>query len=209
MNIKGLVALTFLLVAAFPGRASAQEQKPPEFIILDEKHDTNTWVNRTGEVYLAVNVYLTRGAEGRSYLPLEIAVANPGEKGVTLTRDSFTLYDQAGNAFPAATPKELVKNYGRLVNDRTKMTRSRSMTPVFQGYNTMRSQFAPNPRMAEGVSNVVTDRVDIPSGYMIMDLLYFKMPVTNLTGKYLELRVVIKGIEAPQTIKFMVDLPKK
>jgi len=80
---------------------------------------------------------------------------------------------------------------------------------VFQGYNTMRSQFAPNPRMAEGVSNVVTDRVDIPSGYMIMDLLYFKMPVTNLTGKYLELRVVIKGIEAPQTIKFMVDLPKK
>ena len=208
--------LPWILVLTVPaGAAEAvfpQEQQQPgksEIVLLDERHDLNTWVNKEGPIDLAVNVYVSRGSEGREYFPLEIAIANPTQKGISLTRDSFTLYDQAGTAYPVATPKEIIKKYHRLGSDRTKLTRNRTMIPVFQGYQTIRSQMEPNPRPQPGVSNVVMDRVDIPSGYMISDLLYFKMPVTKLTGKYLELRMTVKGYDEPMTVKFMVDMPEK
>jgi hypothetical protein len=208
MKSPALSAVILLAALVLVGITTGSPAPQAKMIVLDQKVDNNTWVNREGTLYLTVNVFLTRGADKQAYIPLEIGVANPSGKTVTLTRDSFILVDQDGNTYPMTPPKEIMKKYGRVNFDRSKSALSHTTTPVFNGFNFVRSQFEPNPRMTPGTSNVITDQVEIPTSFAIADLIYFQMPAKGLKGTYFELRVTAAGLEEPQTIKFAIDLPK-
>ncbi|NIM01294.1 MAG: hypothetical protein GTN89_12530, partial [Acidobacteria bacterium] len=49
---------------------------------------------------LIVDTRATRYREQSPYIPLEIAIANNGLRQIALTRESFTLIDEAGNRYP-------------------------------------------------------------------------------------------------------------
>ena len=202
---KTALFLTIFPALSFFAVAVAAREPQTKTIFLDQKSDSNTWINREGLLYLAVNVFLTRGSDKQAYIPLEIGVANPGDKEVVLTRDSFTLIDQDGNTYPVTPPKEIRKNYGRLSFDRSKAALTHTTVPVFNGFHFVRSQFEPNPRVSFETSNMVVDKLELPSRFAMMDILYFKMPSTGLKGKYFELRLTVKGLDEAPSIKFMVD----
>jgi hypothetical protein len=193
------IALTLLLlgtVSCAPRplpRASAPAQVDPKFSMTSYIEDGNL-------VTLIVGTRPTRYREERAYIPLEVAVANKGLTSLTLTRESFTLVDQDGQRYPAATPRELAERYGNLDLDR----RLGEIEPVvasrFISYSRIPSNFSP------GFDVPIERRVlHLPRFGYALDYLYFPRPGTGVLGRRFELFVNAPELPSPVFVRFEVE----
>ncbi len=167
---------------------------------LDRKLSTFAFIEQGDLVTLIVDTRSTRYRADQPYIPLEICIANNGLKKLALTRESFTLIDDANNRYPAAGPRELMEGYEFLDFDRKLNELEAIVFNKFAAYTRYGSNFSPT-RTRTGI---VRDLVALPRfGYMI-DYLYFPMPVDGITGKTFELFVDSPDLPDPVFVRFLV-----
>ncbi len=144
----------------------------------------------------------TRAAKQRAkdeYMPLEFALAIKGIKGITLTRESFTLVDEAGKRYPAVGPQELQANYHNIDLDR----RLGDILPIsntrFISYNRIPSNFSPGFD-----DSVDRPRLNLPRYNWAYDFIYFPRPTEGVRGHRFELHVTAPELPHEILIKFKV-----
>ena len=167
---------------------------------LDFKLSMHAWMEEGRIATVIVDTLATRDRGPEPYVPLEIIVANNGLKMVTLTRESFTLVDAAGNRYPAAGPRELLERYEFLDRDRELAELTGIVANKFATYRLYPSQFSPS----RSEPQIVRDQVALPKFGLIHDLLYFPSPPNGVMGQRFELFVDATELEDPLFVKFEV-----
>jgi hypothetical protein len=200
-NIKSFLTVFFVL-AVFLASAAAQDSQETKVVKLDVKYDSTTYVNRGPQVILVVNTYLMQKLDKKqAYIPVEVGIGNAASSKVTLSREEFTLVDEAGNIYGVVSGKEIEQNYKRLNFDHEKARIPHIMGPIFAGYTPVIARFTPEAKPG----SLVYDKIDLSGNDALVDILYFKMPAANVKGKTFELRLAAPNLKAPASIKFKVD----
>ena len=168
---------------------------------LDRRLDSFTYMEEGDLITLCVSTYATRFHEEDKYIPVEIAVANRSLNNLTLTRESFTLIDEAGNRYSLVPSKELLENYDKQDFDRRFGHILSVVLGKFDLYQPVDSNFEPE-RMS---ARIVYDKVELPKFSWTADMLYFDKPKTGLKGKKFELFLTAKELAEPVFVKFMVE----
>jgi len=201
----GVIVALLCASAVFVGCASLQPMRGQETTGLDRKLSTFAFIEEGDLVTLIVDTKATRYREDSPYIPLEIAIANKGLRQIALTRESFTLIDEQGNRYPAATPRELIESYEFLDLDRNQLAELEGI--IFNKFAAMArypSQFSPTRGANFGRSNIVRDLVSLPKHGYLLDFVYFPAPKTGLLGHRFELFLGSQHLETPVFVKFEV-----
>jgi len=187
------------------GCAARQPVRGQETDALDRKLSTFAFIEQGDLMTLIVDTKATRYRENTPYFPLEIAIANNGLRQIALTRESFTLIDEAGNRYPAASPKELIEGYEFLDLDRNQLAELEGIIfNKFAAFARYPSMFSPTRGYSRGRSNLVRDLVSLPKFGYLLDFVYFPAPAGGLLGKRFELFVDSQQLENPVFVKFEV-----
>lgn len=200
-NVK-LFLTAFFVLGVFLASAAAQDSQQTKVVKLDVKYDPTTYVNRGPQIILVVNTYLMQKLdEKQAYIPVEVGIGNAASSKVTLSREGFTLVDQAGNTYSPVSGKEIEKNYQRLNFDHERAQIPHIMGPIFSGYKPVTARLTPEAKPR----SLVYDKIDLSGNDALIDILYFKMPSANVKGKIFELRLTAPNLKEPVSIKFKVD----
>jgi hypothetical protein len=201
----GRVAAALCLLVPLVGCAARQQITGQETSGLDRKLSTFAFIEEGDLMTLIVDTKATRYREKTAYFPLEIAIANNGLRQLALTRESFTLIDEEGNRYPAASPKELMENYEFLDLDREQLAELEGIIfNKFAAYARYPSKFSPTRNYSFGRSNIVRDLVSLPKFGYLLDFIYFPAPQGGLLGKRFDLFVDSAQLEDPVFVKFEV-----
>jgi len=199
-----IVIVVFALLAG--GCASRQPMRGQQASDLDRKLSTYAFIEEGDLVTVIVGTRATRYREESAYIPLEICIANNGLKRLILTRESFTLVDEEGNRYPAASPRELMQGYDFLDLDRERLAElSQIIFNKFAAYTRYGSKFSPTHAAVTGRENIVRDMVSLPKFGYILDFIYFPAPRTGLKGHRFELFVESPDLPDPVFVKFIVE----
>lgn len=201
--LAGVVCIAWGCAARQPMRGQAADD-------LDRKLSTFVYIEEGDLLSFIVGTRATRYREKSPYMPLEICIGNRGLKQLTLTRESFTLVDEEGNRYPAASPRELMESYDFLDLDRQSLAELDGI--IFNKFATFTrypSKFSPtrtsNPaRTLAGSSELVRDMVSLPRFGYLVDFIYFPLPQTGLMNKRFELFLESPDLEDPVFVRFVV-----
>ena len=200
-----VAVLSICALALLAACAARQQIRGQETSGLDRKLSTFAYIEEGDLLTLIVDTKATRYREKNAYFPLEIEVANNGLRQLALTRESFTLIDEAGNRYPAASPKELIENYEFLDLDRDQLAELEGIVfnkfAAFQRYS---SRFSPTRNSTFGRSDIVRDLVSLPKFGYLLDFIYFPAPKDGLLGKRFDLFLSSQQLEEPVFVKFEV-----
>ena len=202
------VRVVSVLLVLVLGAACAGVREPmrgQETSGLDRKLSTFAFIEQGEIMTLIVDTKATRYREATAYIPIEIAIANNGLRQIVLTRESFTLIDEEGNRYPAASPKELIESYEFLDLDRDQLSELQGIVfNRFAAHQRYPSMFSPTRNFTHGRSNLVRDLVSLPKHGYLLDFVYFPAPKTGLLGHRFELFVDSQQLESPVFVKFEV-----
>jgi hypothetical protein len=220
-----LLAPVILLALAATG-PGARSQTPdgeaaeaaPE---LSRKLGAFVYIEEGRDLIFTVGVRAAAFHENDDYFPLEISLTNK-QKGTVwvVTRESFTLFDEAGNEYEVPTQTELMKGYKKRHTD-SRLFESRSVTATkLEGYRQVPSNFFPDPvtginREPDTTSDlsgvppastslVPIERVEVHSLFFLQDVLYFPHPEGRLIGPRFSLEFRAEGLEEPARIAFRI-----
>lgn len=198
-----------LLGVAFVACASRQPMRGQNVTGLDRKLSRFAYIEEGELVTLIVGTRAAYFREESEFIPLEIAIANTGVRALTLTRESFTLIDENGARYPAATPRELIDGYEMLDFDRESMAELESiLTTKFAAFQRYPAKFSPTrtyDRDGEFSSNLVRDTVSLPKFGYIIDYVYFPKPQTGVRDHKFELFLDAPELEDAVFVKFAVE----
>jgi len=199
--------LALALAALVLGSCARREIRGQETTGLDRKLSTYAWIEEGDLVTFVVGTRAARDRDGSGYVPVEIAIANTGLKNLVVTRESFTLVDEDGNRYPAATPQELLAGYEYLDIDRDALGELRGiLTTKFATYSGYPSRFSPTRGVASRfASTVVRDRVVLPRFGYLIDYVYFPEPATGIRDHRFELFLDSQSLPDPVFVKFAVE----
>jgi hypothetical protein len=188
---------------------------------LSRKLGAFVYIEEGLDLTLTVGVRAAGFREEDPYFPLEISLTNK-QTGVTwvVTRESFTLFDEAGNEYEMPTHTELMEGYKKRHAD-TRLFEARSVTATkLEGYRQVESNFFPDPVTGiygepdshgdlsdvppVSTSLVPIERVEVHGMFFFQDVLYFPHPQGKLTGPRLSLEFRAEGLEEPARIAFRI-----
>ncbi len=199
---RSLFSLLILLATACATRQPMTGQTPPN---VDRKLSTFAYIEEGKLATFIVDTRATRYRGKDAYIPIEIAIANVGVKQLTLTRESFTLVDDKGGRYPCASPRELLDNYDFLDLDRDLEELQGITFNRFGALTRYPCNFSPTHfAVREGQSRVVIDRIQLPKFGYVLDMIYFPMPATGLTGHTFELAMTAPELTDAIFVKFEV-----
>jgi hypothetical protein len=216
-------AIVLGLAVAGPGaRSQTPEASPDETAPeLSRKLGAFVYIEEGLDLVFTVGVRAAAFHEGDAYFPLEISLANK-QKGTAwvVTRESFALFDEAGNEYGVPTHQELMEGYEKRHAD-SRLFDSRPVTATkMQGYRLLESNFFPDPVIGIYEQPAATDdmssvppvsgslvpieRVEVHSLFFIQDVLYFPRPEGRLIGPRFSLEFRAEGLEEPARISFRI-----
>lgn len=151
-------------------------------------------------VSLLVDTEAARRREQAKMIPFGVGVANIGLDRLTLTRESFTLIDDAGRRYPMASMAE-ARAAGLLTEyDRTLSADARAaFLSRFSYWPFVRSAFF--PRVERGLAR---DHIQLPRRSATYDVLYFPHPEGRLVGRRYELWMDTAELSEAVFVKFAV-----
>jgi len=200
-----VAALSMFALVVLTSCAARQPIQGQETSALDRKLSTFAYIEQGDLVTLIVDTRATRYREKSPYIPLEIVIANNGLRQIVLTLESFTLIDEEGNRYPAASPRELIEGYEFLDLDRNQLAELEGIVfNKFAAYAKYPSMFSPTRDFTSSRSNIVRDLVSLPKFGYLLDFIYFPAPKNGLLGKRFELHVDSQQLEDTVFVKFEV-----
>ena len=206
----GVCVVTAGLIWATAGCGARQPMRGQPADDLDRKLSTFVFIEEGDLLSFIVGTRAARYRDESPYMPLEVAIGNRGLKKLTLTRESFTLVDEQGNRYPAASPRELMESYDFLDLDRQSLAElDEIIFNKFATFTRYPSKFSPtrtsNPlRTLSGGSELVRDMVALPRVGYLVDFIYFPAPQSGLLGRRFELVLESPDLEDPVFVKFVV-----
>ena len=206
MRDRACLALTMALAMACVGCPVRTEIRGVETTGLDRKLSTFAFIEEGDIVSFIVDTRATRYRENDAFIPLEICVANRGLKKLTLTRESFILFDDEGNRYHTASPRDLIEGYEWLDQDRNLGELAGILFNRFGAFNRYPSSFSPTrlrPRDPFS-SGIVRDRVSLPRFGFMIDFIYFPMPTTRVLNRRFELHMEATELPHAIFVKFVV-----
>ena len=208
MSRRNLLAGSLCLVLCLTALSCASRQPidSGRAADLDRKLSTYAFIEEGALVTFIVGTRATRYRGEDTYIPIEICISNNGLRQLILTRESFTLIDEEGNRYPAATPRELIDNYDFLDIDRNGLTELEDIVfNKFAAYTRYGSRFSPTNIAFATQDNLVRDLVSIPKFGYIIDFIYFPTPPTGVKGKRFDLFLESASLPDPVFVKFIVE----
>lgn len=175
-----VVALAVAAVLTVPAAAAPRPN-------VSERYGYSTFRTQTDRVDVLVDGYPASLHPEDAYIPIPVAVARVSAgKAIPLTPESFRLIDDQGNAVPAVSYGELLRNYGKMHFDRSMLfRRPLTLGPYYGTFFRVHGTFYPAPGHATRVQ-----RIEVPAYGLFRDVLYFPMPPAGLNGVLtLELKV--------------------
>jgi len=206
-TLHAAVALVVLVAAA--GCAGRQPIRGQEVTGLDRKLSTFAFIEDGDLVTFVVGTKAARYRDESAFMPVEIAIANVGVKSLEVTREAFTLVDEQGQRYPAASPIELLEGYDFLDLDRTAFAElSGILTSKFATFQRYPSKLSPTRDLLAGqagVSTIVRDTVSLPKFSYFIDYVYFPKPSTGIKGHKFDLFLSSRTLPNPVFVKFAVE----
>lgn len=121
-----------------------------------------------------------------------------------ITRESFYLADPEGNRTGLAPLSEVIRGYRFLNLDRSLLKDRGVLETRFDFYTRIPSRFFPVPAGPE----LVRDRVELPRGTYLQDVLYFPSPRGGLRDRRFDLFLDCKPLEDPVFVTIEVVPPR-
>lgn len=199
------VAVAATVCLALAGCAAGlREMRGTEAGSVDRTLSPFSYIEEGDLVMLVVGTKAARDRDNSPFMPVEVLIANKGQRQLALTRESFTLVDDEGNRYPVASPQELYAGYEFLDLDRSAML---SELPAVVGskvaaFTRYPSKFSPT-RQAQN-AGTVQDLVSLPRYGYLYDYIYFPKPPGGIRGQRFELFVDSPHLEDPVFVKFLV-----
>ena len=198
IRVSALLVLccSLLMAGCAAGSYATRTDGPP----IDPKFSLSSYIAEGKSVVLIVGARAAGIVKGENYVPLEIGVVNTGMKLLSITPESFTLVDEAGNRYPVVSSEELYREYGRIDVDR----RLGEIFPV------MRGKYASYPRIPSNFTSSFAAPTGRPKPVlnrytMMYDLIYFPRPQGGLRGHRFELFMSAPELEDPIFVQFRVS----
>lgn len=167
---------------------------------VSQKLNAFTFYEEDEGLRVFVGVEASRYHDDQTYFPMQIAVGNANARPVTLTTEEFVLTDDKGVFYPLAEHTSIAKEYGKSVFDRSLIETAQFLGNKFVGFDQIPSLFYPNLAFA-GVKN---DRIQLPKGTFLNDVLYFRKPAGPLEGRTFTLTVYFPQQERQMDVKFVL-----
>jgi len=167
--MKVAFVLFFALASAVP--AAAEDPSAQRLVFSGE--------NELGELW--ANIGLTIQRLDEDYIPMVVMIVNHDRAPVLIDRDALRLIGPDGERYPMPTLKELRKNYRKIGLDGRAVSGAGIPYEVWQqNRRLLESNFFPNTLTDRRA--IVVDEVTLPSGYALIDLVYFARPRGLETG---------------------------
>lgn len=133
----------------------------------------STFRERTDQLTLIVSTSLASQRGGEEYIPIPIAVGYAGKgPSISITPESFTLVDAAGNRYPLAGFKDVRQNYAKLRFDRSILRAQPLIVGLqFETSRRVAANFFPAPD-----GNLRTDHINLSPFMWFTDVLYVARP---------------------------------
>jgi hypothetical protein len=164
-----------------------------------EKYALTTYRERVSNVTVLVDSFPASMHDGGAFVPVTVAVGLVAGGNVTVTPESFQLFDRSGNVYPAVSYGEILESYDRLAFDAT-LARRRPIVVGQQFVLSDKLQASFYPNIASGVR---VDNIHLAPYTWFETVVYFPRPIAGLGG-VMALEVAGGGIESPIYVKFRV-----
>jgi hypothetical protein len=165
---------------------------------MSQKLNPFTFYEADRGLKVFAGVEVSRFHDDETFFPLQVAVGNGNAASVTLTREEFVLTDNQGVYYPLAEHAAISAEYQKSLFDQTLVERSEFLGNKFVGFDQIPSLFFPNPAL-RGVRN---DKIQLPKGTYLSDVLYFRKPTGPLEGRVFTLTVYFPQQERQIDVKF-------
>lgn len=202
-SILAAVALAALIAGCASARRLPQEEG------LHPRLTPFTYIEEGKLVAFSVDTQCTALRDKEPFVPLPVAVANKGLDKLVMTRESFTLVDEAGNRYPLATVQE-ARTLGPLMNNDYRVSEyffdviaTQFHAWRFQSVTLFPVLNAANPLLGSR-RNIVADSIELGKRMWMADILYFPHPKDSLKGKKFELWLSTPDLAEPVFVKFRI-----
>jgi hypothetical protein len=161
-----------------------------------------TYKEERGRLIVLVDALPASFRDDSPYVPIPVAIGlQTYGATVTVSPETFTLVDQAGSSYPAASYREVAEDYDPLLFD-VGLVAGRPITAQqFVLSRRLPASFYPSLGTAARIPEVHLDAYT-----WFRDVIYFPRPDAGLGG-VLTLRLSGGGIEPPLEVRFRVPLP--
>lgn len=178
--------------------ACATRSTRPASSAEDPKFSLSSYIEEGDLVALIVGTRPTGHRADENYIPFEVAIVNKGLKGLTLTRESFTLVDEQGNEYPTVGRDELSRGYGNIDLDR----RLGEIAPVVRGRYTSYKQVPST--LTPSFDKPLEQKLSLYRFSYALDFLYFPRPPTGVRGHHFEVFMRAPELEDPVFVRVKV-----
>ena len=137
--------------------------------------------------------------EKRDAMPVEIVVVNKGLANLTLTRESFTLIDDAGNRYAAIGGGELARRYGNTAVDFRLASLPQLVRRKYGSYGLS------NGYVTETFDRPTPARTRLPRFAYLIDFVYCPKPEGGWRGRTFELFLDSPDLDDPVFVRFTID----
>lgn len=202
-TILAAIALAVLISGCASARRLPQEEG------LHPRLTPFTYIEEGKLVALSVDTQCTGLRDKEPFIPLPVAVSNKGLKRLAMTRESFTLVDEAGNRYPLATVQEartlgpIMANDYRVSEYFFDVIATQFHAWTFQSVTLFPVLNATNPLLGTR-RNIVADNIELAQRMWMTDILYFPHPKGSVKGKKFELWLSSPDLPDPVFVKFRV-----
>lgn len=195
-------------VAVLAGCATSGLGSLPQEQGLNPRLTRFAYIEEGRLVALAVDTAPTRYREKEPYVPFGVGLANFRLPTLHLTRESFTLVDDAGHRYSLPAVKEVRKAINTFRYD---LDRSLDFFRRFDNRNLALDPigfvFFPfqNPPAELRSFGTVRDEGELPRNHFMLTLLYFPHPEGELLGRRYELWLDSSDLDEPFFVRFKVE----
>ena len=165
---------------------------------LSQKLNPFTFYEADLGLKVFAGVEASRFHDEETFFPVQVAVGNGNAAAVTLGRDEFVLTDDKGVYYPLAEHAAIASEYHKASFDQALVEQSVFLGNKFVGFDQIPSMFFPNLAL-RGVRN---DKIQLPKGTFLSDVLYFRKPAGPLEGRVFTLTVYFPQQERQIDVKF-------
>lgn len=183
---RRLIPLSLVACLALTAGLPAQKETQRRIVFSGE--------NERGELWANIGLTIQRLEE--DYIPMVVMIVNHDREPVLIDRDAIRLVGPDGKRYPMPTLKELRSNYNRISLDARSVSGAGIPYEVWQrDRRLLESNFFPNT-MTDRRATVI-DEITLPTGYALIDILYFARPKSLVRGSSFLLEVHGLGWDEP------------
>lgn len=204
---RGLAAMGSVAVLVLVVAGCASFQRLPQEEGLNPRLTRTAYIEEGKLVSIVVDTYPALQRKNDAFLPFPISITNLGLTRIRLDRESFTLQDESGRAYPLASVAE-IRASGGSINADWRMSEGFAEVVAGSNANYVYQSLTLFPvltgdRLA-GSRGVLREKVELGKRMWTVDMLYFPRPPGEVAGRKFEIWVRSPDLADPVFVRVRV-----